>query len=51
VWGVVFVAVFWFDFMWPGFCMWLAAAGVRAVGRRPRPADLLAGTAVTTVRR
>ena len=53
VWGVVFVAAFWFDsFMWPGFCLWLAAAVFALWGPGGRaPHDLLAGTAVTVVRR
>jgi uncharacterized RDD family membrane protein YckC len=53
VWGVVFVAAFWFDsYMWPGLCMWLAAAGFALWGPGGRaPHDLLAGTAVTVVRR
>jgi uncharacterized RDD family membrane protein YckC len=53
VWGVVFVAAFWFDsFMWPAFCLWLAAAAFALWGPGGRaPHDLLAGTAVTTVRR
>jgi len=53
VWGVVFVAAFWFDsFVWPGLCMWLAAAGFALWGPGGRaPHDLLSGTAVTVVRR
>lgn len=53
VWGVVFVAAFWFDsFVWPAFCLWLAAAAFALWGPGGRaPHDLLAGTAVTTVRR
>jgi hypothetical protein len=53
VWGAVFVAAFWFDsFIWPGLCMWLAAAGFALWGPGGRaPHDLLAGTAVTVVRR
>ena len=52
VWGVVFVAAFWFDsYVWPGFCLWLAAAAFALWGPGGRaPHDVLAGTVVTTAR-
>ena len=52
VWGVVFVATLWFDsYVWPGLCLWLAAAAFALWPGGRAPHDVLAGTVVTTARR
>ena len=51
LWGVVFVAIFWLDsYVWPGLCLWLAAAAFALWGPGGRaPHDVLAGTTVMAV--